>query len=109
MILFGNGTAEALKHLDEATFLDVFEGVPRYEVPKVEIEAGIPFGTLCTDKAAIFASKGELRRLIAGGGISLNRAKITDMEASVSPSELIAGKYLLVQKGKKNYYLIVAK
>ncbi|MDR0954594.1 MAG: tyrosine--tRNA ligase [Rikenellaceae bacterium] len=109
MILFGSGTAEALKHLDEATFLDVFEGVPRFEVSKAEIEAGIPFGTLCTEQAAIFASKGELRRLIAGGGISLNRAKVTDMEATVTPSELIAGKYLLVQKGKKNYYLIVAK
>ena len=109
MILFGSGTAEALKHLDEATFLDVFEGVPQFEVPKAEIEAGIPFGTLCTEKAAIFPSKSELRRLIQGGGISMNKGKVEDMDAPVSSDALIAGKYLLVQKGKKNYYLIVAK
>ncbi len=109
MILFGAGTADALRHLDEATFLDVFDGVPTFEVPRAELEAGLPFGTLCTEKAAVFPSKGELRRLIQGGGIALNKAKIDDMEAPVDAGALIAGKYLLVQKGKKNYYLIVAK
>jgi tyrosyl-tRNA synthetase len=109
MILFGAGTAEALRHLDEATFLDVFDGVPRFEVPKAELEAGIPFGVLCTERAAVFASKGELRRLIQGGGVALNKNRIEEMDAPVDASALIAGKYLLVQKGKKNYTLIVAK
>lgn len=109
MILFGSGTAEALRHLDEATFLDVFDGVPQFEVSKSELEAGIPFGTLCTEKAAVFPSKGELRRLIQGGGISMNKGKVEDMDAVVNADALIAGKYLLVQKGKKNYYLVVAK
>ncbi len=109
MILFGAGTAEALKHLDEATFLDVFDGVPRFEVLRAELEAGIPFGVLCTEKAAVFASKGELRRLIQGGGIALNKSKVDDMDMTINTSDLIAGNYLLVQKGKKNYYLIVAK
>lgn len=109
MILFGAGTAEALKHLDEATFLDVFDGVPQFEVSKAELEAGVPFGVLCTEKAAIFPSKGELRRLIQGGGIALNKQKVEELDAVVKADALIAGKYLLVQKGKKNYYLVVAK
>ena len=110
MILFGSGTAEALRELDEATFLDVFDGVPQFGVSKADLEAGgVPFGVLCTEKAAVFPSKGELRRLIQGGGIAMNKAKVEDMDAPVDAGMLIAGKYLLVQKGKKNYYLIVAK
>lgn len=105
-ILFGNATTDALKSLDEATLLQVFEGVPMFNVNKSDIESGIPFSTLFTEKAAVFASKGELRRLVQGGGISLNKEKITDSESAVDTSRLIAGKYMLVQKGKKNYYLI---
>ncbi len=108
-ILFGNATAEALRNLDERTFLQVFEGVPQFDVPADEVKDGVSFLTLCTEKAPVFASKGELRRLVQGGGISLNKEKVTDPETIVNGSRLISGKYLLVQKGKKNYYLIVAK
>ena len=69
----------------------------------------MPFAALCTEKAALFASKGELRRLIQGGGISLNGTKTADAEQTVTPADLISGKFLLVQKGKKNYFLIIAK
>ena len=108
-ILFGNATAEALRNLDERTFLQVFEGVPQFDVPADEVKDGVSFLTLCTEKAPVFASKGELRRLVQGGGISLNKEKVTAPETIVNGSRLISGKYLLVQKGKKNYYLIVAK
>ncbi len=105
-ILFGGNAAEALAGVDEATLLDVFDGVPQFEVALSDIEAGVDFGTLCTEKAAVFASKGELRRLIQGGGISLCGEKVADMAMNVEASKLISGKFLLVQKGKKNYYLI---
>lgn len=107
-ILFGNATADALKHLDETTFLQVFEGVPQFEVEASALD-GVTFSTLCAELAPVFASKGELRRLVQGGGIAMNKEKITDTEMPVTREMLISGKYLLVQKGKKNYYLIVAK
>lgn len=108
-ILFGNATAEALRHLDEQTFLQVFEGVPQFEVPASVLEEGIGFIQLCTEQAAIFPSKGEARKLIQGGGLSLNKEKITAVDATVTKQDLISGKYLLVQKGKKNYFLIIVK
>ncbi len=106
-ILFGGG-AEALKAADERTILEVFEGVPQF---KIDFTQGndIPLSTLCTEKAAIFASKGELRRLIQGGGISLNGTKVAEPEQAVTAADLISDKFLLVQKGKKNYFLIIAK
>ena len=107
-ILFGGG-AEALKAADERTILEVFEGVPQFEIVKADLEAGVPFSALCTEKAALFASKGELRRLIQGGGISLDGTKVADPEQKVTEADLISGKFLLVQKGKKNYFLIIAK
>ncbi|WP_071134869.1 tyrosine--tRNA ligase [Millionella massiliensis] len=107
-ILFGGG-AEALKAADERTILEVFEGVPQFEIAKADLEAGVPFSALCTEKAALFASKGELRRLIQGGGISLDGTKVADPEQKVTEADLISGKFLLVQKGKKNYFLIIAK
>lgn len=108
-ILFGGG-AEALKAADERTILEVFEGVPQFEIAKADLEgAGVPFSALCTEKAAIFASKGELRRLIQGGGISLNGTKVAEPEQAVTAADLISDKFLLVQKGKKNYFLIIAK
>ena len=107
-ILFGGG-ADALKAADERTILEVFEGVPQFEIAKADLEAGIPFSALCTEKAALFASKGELRRLIQGGGISLDGTKVADPEQKVTEADLISGKFLLVQKGKKNYFLIIAK
>ncbi len=107
-ILFGAGTAEALKNMDEDTLLQVFEGVPQFEVAKDELKEGVPFSELFAVRAKVFASKGELRRLVQGGGIALNKEKITDAETVVTEDALIAGKYMLVQKGKKNYFFIKA-
>ena len=108
-ILFGNATADALRSLDEQTFLQVFEGVPRFDVSASALGGGISFVNLCTEQAAIFPSKGEARKLIQGGGVSLNKEKVTGVDATVSASDLISGKYLLVQKGKKNYFLITVQ
>lgn len=108
-ILFGNATADALRRIDERTFLQVFDGVPQFEVPASTLAGGVNFIALCTEHASVFPSKGEARKLIQGGGISLNKEKVTAVDAIVSASDLISGKYLLVQKGKKNYFLIVVK
>lgn len=105
-ILFGGGASDTLRTIDEATLLDVFEGVPQFTVSIATLQGGVPFSTLTTEHAAIFASKGELRRLVQGGGISLCGEKVADGEMTIDPSMLISGKYLLVQKGKKNYYLV---
>ena len=108
-ILFGASAGEALKTIDEQTFLQVFEGVPQYKVAASELAEGVDFLSLAVEKAPIFPSKGELRKLIQGGGISLNKEKVADPYLAVTTEHLIAGKYLLVQKGKKNYYLIIAE
>ncbi|MBR2333559.1 MAG: tyrosine--tRNA ligase [Rikenellaceae bacterium] len=105
-VLFGGATTESLQKLDEATVLAVFEGVPQFEVAKSDIEAGIPFVELCVEKASVFPSKGETRKLIQGGGVSMNKAKVTDPMQMVTSADLIAGGYIVVQKGKKNYFLI---
>ncbi len=101
-ILFSNNTAEALHRLDEATLLDVFDGVPRFEVERADIEAGIRLADLLTDKAAVFPSKGEMRKLVQGGGVSINKEKITDPQAVATTDMLLADRYIIVQKGKKN-------
>ena len=106
-ILFGGATAEALRGIDEQTFLQVFEGVPRFEISRPLIEGGVGFLALCTEYAAVFPSKGEARKLIQGGGVSLNKRKIAAVDCMVGSADLLSGRYLLVQKGKKNYYLIV--
>ena len=106
-ILFGGATAEALRGIDEQTFLQVFEGVPRFEISRPLIEGGIGFLALCTEHAAVFPSKGEARKLIQGGGVSLTKLKIAAVDFMVGSADLLSGRYLLVQKGKKNYYLIV--
>ena len=108
-ILFGNATAQTLRGIDEQTLLQVFEGVPQFEVSTALFTEGIGFLSLCTEQAAIFPSKGEARKLIQGGGISLNKEKVASIDRTVNTSDLIDGKYLLVQKGKKNYFLIIAK
>ena len=107
-ILFGKATKETLQKVDEQTLLSVFEGVPQFEVSKDDIENS-DLLTLCTEKAAIFPSKGEMRKLVQGGGVSINKEKVADANAKAGADALIAGKYLLVQKGKKNYYLLIAK
>ena len=108
-ILFGQGTADQLKKLDERTFLAVFEGVPQFTISKTELEAGIPVADLLADKTAVFPTKSELRRTIQGNGLSLNKEKAGDLDLIVNSSYLIGNKYILVQKGKKNYYLLIAE
>lgn len=108
-ILFGNSTSEALKKLDEDTLLAVFDGVPQFEISRDELSAGVKAIDLLTEKAAVFASKGEMRKLVQSGGISLNKEKLADAEMVIDCSSLLDEKYLLVQRGKKNYYLLIAK
>ncbi|HIX73501.1 MAG TPA: tyrosine--tRNA ligase [Candidatus Parabacteroides intestinipullorum] len=108
-ILFGNSTSEALRKLDEATLLDVFNGVPQFEVSRDELANGVKLIDLCTEKAPVFPSKGELRKLIQSGGVSVNKEKVTEIDMTVDTSALLDEKYLLVQKGKKNYFLLIAK
>lgn len=108
-ILFGNATSEALKKLDEDTLLAVFEGVPQFEVSKDEISAGIKAVDLLTEKAAVFPSKGEMKKLVQSGGVSINKEKMAQFDAVINAGFLLDEKYLLVQKGKKNYFLLIAK
>ncbi|TNF41734.1 MAG: tyrosine--tRNA ligase [Bacteroidetes bacterium] len=107
-ILFGKGTAEELKNLDEKTFLAVFEGVPQFMVQRNEIENGINIVELLAGKTGVFESKGELRRTIQGNGLSINKEKISDADLVIDRMYLISNKYILAQKGKKNYSLIIA-
>jgi len=108
-ILFGQGTAELLNKLDENTFLSVFEGVPQFKISAKELEEGIKVVDLLAEKAMVFPSKGELRRTIQGNGLSINKDKVSDAELIVNNDFLIGQKYILVQKGKKNYYLLIAE
>ena len=108
-ILFGKSTSDSLKKLDEWTFLSVFEGVPMYVVKKSNIKTGVNIFDLLTDHTEIFSSKGELRRTIQGNGLSINKEKYADLEGTIDSSFLISNKYILIQKGKKNYFLILAK
>ncbi|MDD4822689.1 MAG: tyrosine--tRNA ligase [Bacteroidales bacterium] len=108
-ILFGNATSDALRKLTEATLLSVFEGVPQYEVSKEELITGIKATDLLTEKAPVFPSKGELRKLIQGGGVSINKEKLTNPEEIIDQSYLLNDKYILIQKGKKNYFLLIAR
>ncbi len=108
MILFGKGTTESLKKIDEITFLSVFEGVPVYDVRKETICEGILLSDLCVVHSHIFGSKSELRRLVQNGGVSINKQRVTEAEMKIGPEYLLNGKYILIQKGKKNYSLIRA-
>ncbi|MDR3268194.1 MAG: tyrosine--tRNA ligase [Tannerella sp.] len=108
-ILFGNATSESLKKLDEDTLLAVFEGVPQFEISRDGLTAGIKAIDLCTEKAAIFPSKGEMRKLVQSGGVSLNKEKLTEPEQVITPENLLNNKYLLFQRGKKNYFLVIVK
>ena len=103
-MLFGNATSEALKSLDEKTFLQVFEGVATFEVPASTLPAGII--DLLSVATGIFPSKGECRKMIQSGGVSINKDKVTDINAVITDEHVIGGKYILAQKGKKNYFII---
>ena len=107
-ILFGKATKESLLKLDEKTLLAVFSGVPHFEVARAEA-VGAKAVDLFAEKTQCFASKGEMRKLVQGGGVSLNKEKLSAFDKTITEEDLLDGKYLLVQRGKKNYYLITVK
>ena len=106
-ILFGNATSEALRSLDEATLLQVFEGVPQFTITRDDLTK--PFIDIVAEVCKVFPSKGECRKMVQGGGVQLNKEKVVDAMRGVTENDLIAGKYLLVQRGKKNYFLITVE
>ena len=108
-ILFGNSTSEALRKLDEETLLAVFDGVPQFKISKGVLDNGIKAIDLLTETAPVFPSKGEMRKLVQSGGLSLNKEKLENQDELLDSSKLLNNKYLLVQKGKKNYYLLTAE
>ncbi len=103
-ILFGQSTSEALKDIDESTFLSVFEGVPQFEIKSEDLPCNII--EMLAVKSAVFPSKGECRKMILASGVSINKDKWEDIEASLTVNNLLNKKYILVQKGKKNYYIL---
>ncbi|MBR2007840.1 MAG: tyrosine--tRNA ligase [Alistipes sp.] len=106
-ILFGGATSEALRRLDEQTLLQVFEGVPQFTIAKEQL--GCAFVDLAADLTKVFPSKGECRKMVQGGGVALNKEKVTDPMQTVTENDLIAGKYMIAQRGKKNYFLIIVE
>ena len=108
-ILFSNRAYEILKTIDEETLLQVFDGVPQFEISKDELSAGIKASDLLTEKASVFPSKGELRKTVQAGGVQINKQKVENADETIDLSYLIDGKYILAQKGKKNYFLLIAK
>ena len=103
-MLFGNATSEALRKLDERTFLAVFSGVPTFTVPKADLPCNLL--DLLAVKTQVFPSKGEARKMVQGGGVSINKDKVSDIGFEVSEQDILDGKYILVQRGKKNYYIL---
>ena len=103
-MLFGNATSDELRKLDERTFLAVFSGVPTFEIQKSDLPCNII--DLLSVKTQVFPSKGECRKMIQGGGVSINKDKVADVEYEVSEKDIVDGKYILAQRGKKNYNLI---
>jgi tyrosyl-tRNA synthetase len=104
-ILFGKGTTETLRQLDEKTLLGAFEGVPQSEIRRTELEAGIGMVDFLSEKTGIFTSKGEARRMLKDGGVQVNKEKALE-ESTVTSAYLLNNRYILVQKGKKNYFLV---
>lgn len=105
-ILFSNHAGEALLNLDEKTLLDVFEGVPTFEVERSKIESGIPLLDFLAVETKVLPSKGEARKMTQAGAVSINKEKVQDVNMAVDASMLLNDKYILVQRGKKNYFLI---
>ena len=108
-ILFSNKAGEILRKIDEDTLLAVMEGVPCTEISRQDIEQGVKLADLLTDKAPVFPSKGEMRKMVQGGGLSINKEKVTDPYQEASLDMLLNDKYILVQRGKKNYHLLLVK
>jgi len=107
-ILFGKGTAETLAKLSEDDLLSVFEGVPQVEIAYQELTNGINVVEFLSDKTQILPSRGEAKKMIQGGGVFVNKSKVEDIQRAISITDLLKEKYILVQKGKKNYYLVKA-
>ncbi len=108
-ILFSNKASETLRKIDEDTLLAVFEGVPQFEISADDLNGELKIADLLTDKAPVFPSKAELRKLAQQGGFSINKEKVSDVYAAATVGLLLNGKYILVQKGKKNYFLLRVK
>jgi tyrosyl-tRNA synthetase len=108
-ILFSNKAKDILHKIDEDTLLSVFEGVPQFEVSREALNEGVPAIVLLTENAAVFPSKGEMRKMTQGGGVSINKEKVTDQNMLINSSMLLNDKYILAQRGKKNYFLLIAK
>ncbi len=108
-ILFSNKASETLRKIDEDTLLAVFEGVPQFEISADDLNGELKIADLLTDKAPVFPSKAELRKLAQQGGFSINKEKVSDVYAAATADMLLNGKYILVQKGKKNYFLLRVK
>ena len=107
-ILFGKATKDSLAKLDEATLNDVFKDVPHYTIDK-SLLGGTAVDLFNQDGMEVFPSKSEMRKLVKGGGVNLNKEKLAAFDQVITSDDLIDGKYLLVQRGKKNYYLITVK
>ena len=107
-ILFSNKAVDVLHRIDEPTLLTVMEGVPRFEVKRADILGGAKLADLLTEAAPVFPSKAEFRKMVQGGGVSVNKVKIADAFAEASADMLLNDKYILVQKGKRNYFLLIA-
>ena len=109
-ILFGKATKESLTKLDEQTLLDVFSGVPQFAVSRSLLEGeGVKAIDLLAEHTACFASKGEMRKLTQGGGVSINKEKLDDPNKAITTADLLDGKYILAQQGKKKYFLLIVK
>ncbi|MBY0542013.1 MAG: tyrosine--tRNA ligase [Sphingobacteriaceae bacterium] len=107
--LFGNGALEFLQTLDAKSVLEMFEGVPQFQISKAELAEGIDTATLLAEKTTVFPSKGEVKKTVQGGGLSINKTKVADAASIFSVKDLINDEFIIVQKGKKNYFLLIAK
>ncbi|RYE57717.1 MAG: tyrosine--tRNA ligase [Sphingobacteriales bacterium] len=107
--LFRNGSLEFFSSLNDGQVLEIFEGIPQFEISSAELEQGIDAATLLAEKSGVLASKGEAKKLIQGGGVSINKVKISDAGSLFTTSNLLNGRFIIVQKGKKNYYLLIAE
>ena len=99
---------EFLDNLDHEAVLDVFEGIPQFQITREDLKAGINILDLLAVSTQVFPSKGEARKMLQGGGVSINREKATDIEQLITEGNLVNNKYIIAQRGKKNYYLIIA-
>jgi tyrosyl-tRNA synthetase len=107
--LFGNGALAFLQTLDTKSVMEMFEGVPQFNISKTELAEGIDVATLLAEKTTIFPSKGEVKKTIQGGGLSVNKTKVLEITSTYDVNDLINHQFIVVQKGKKNYFLLIAE